>query len=363
MPGDTITATAPAAGGESTKFTRLQLMRYSLSRTGAVQLDEQTCFEAQINPAEFSHSFGIQYSKTKAQGSPGEEPKFSGMDEERVSFSIVLDGTGVVPPVNKQPPDVKSQLAQLTKVVYEYLDIKSEPPYVRVLWGTLIFFGRLESLRSQYTLFKPSGDPLRAKVEMSFVGAMSKEERSRVTSRISTSTRNVTVIEGRFARRAVRGRLRRLIWLHEGGALQRPDRLPQHPARHGAEVPTARATGLNSMADSPLLGSIGVVTLSVLVGGQRLAQSDDLIAVTVQRAANSVPSARLVFNDGDMPERTFPISDADDFKPGAQLTIKAGATGSRRRRCSRASSCATACASWAATRPGWWWTAATPLSR
>jgi Rhs element Vgr protein len=78
------------------------------------------------------------------------------------------------------------------------------------------------------------------------------------------------------------------------------------------------------MADSPLLGSIGVVTLSVLVGGQRLAQSDDLIAVTVQRAANSVPSARLLFNDGDMPERTFPISDADDFKPGAQLTIKAG---------------------------------------
>jgi nucleoid-associated protein YgaU len=194
MPGDT--STAPAAESERPAFTRLQLMRYSLSRTGAVQLDENICFEAQINPAEFSHSVGIQYSKTKAQGSRGEEPKFSGMDEERVSFSIVLDGTGVVPPVNKQPLDVKSQLAQLTKVVYEYLDIKSEPPYVRVLWGTLIFFGRLESLRSQYTLFKPSGDPLRAKVEMSFVGAMSKEERSRVTSRISTSTRNVTVIEG-----------------------------------------------------------------------------------------------------------------------------------------------------------------------
>nr|WP_255719367.1 peptidoglycan-binding protein [Pelomonas sp. P8] len=171
-------------------------MRYSLSRTGAVQLDENTTFEAQINPAEFSHSFGVQYGKTKAQGSPGEEPKFSSMDDERVSFSIVLDGTGVAPPVGGQPPDVKSQLAQLTKVVYEYMDIKSEPPYVRVLWGTLIFFGRLESLKSQYTLFKPSGDPLRAKVDMSFVGAMSKEEKSRVTSRISTSTRNVTMIEG-----------------------------------------------------------------------------------------------------------------------------------------------------------------------
>ncbi|MCE4554325.1 type VI secretion system tip protein VgrG [Pelomonas cellulosilytica] len=78
------------------------------------------------------------------------------------------------------------------------------------------------------------------------------------------------------------------------------------------------------MADSPLLDSIGVVTLSVMVDGQRLAHSDDLVSVTVQRAANTVPSARLVFNDGDMPERKFPISDTDDLKPGALLTVKAG---------------------------------------
>jgi Rhs element Vgr protein len=75
---------------------------------------------------------------------------------------------------------------------------------------------------------------------------------------------------------------------------------------------------------SPLQDSIGVVTLSVEVGGQRLPASADLISVTVQRAANAVPSARLVFNDGDMPGEAFPLSDAADFKPGAALTVKAG---------------------------------------
>ncbi|PTT91299.1 Rhs element Vgr protein, partial [Pelomonas sp. HMWF004] len=75
---------------------------------------------------------------------------------------------------------------------------------------------------------------------------------------------------------------------------------------------------------SPLQDSLGVVTLSVLVAGQRVAASADLVSVTVHRAANSVPGARLVFSDGDMPERKFPISDADDFKPGAVLTVKAG---------------------------------------
>lgn len=179
------------------QLTRLLLTRYHLSRSGTVELEKDVTFQAQINPADFSHSFGIRYDKTKSQGSPGVEPKFSAIDDERVNFSIVLDGTGVVPPVPGQPPDVKGQLAQLNKVVYEYIDLRTEPPYVRVLWGTLIFFGRLDSLKTQYTLFKPGGDPLRAKVDLSFVGAMSKEEERRVTSRASTSdlTRTVTTQE------------------------------------------------------------------------------------------------------------------------------------------------------------------------
>ena len=192
-------SSASSASSSSTsaspQLTRLLLTRYNLSKTGTVELDKDVTFQAQINPSEFSHSFGIRYDKTKSQGSPGVEPKFSAIDDERVNFSIVLDSTGVVPAVPGQPTDVKGQLAQLNKVVYEYIDLRTEPPYVRVLWGTLIFFGRLESLKTQYTLFKPGGDPLRAKVDMSFVGAMSKEEERRVTSRASTSdlTRTVTM--------------------------------------------------------------------------------------------------------------------------------------------------------------------------
>lgn len=75
---------------------------------------------------------------------------------------------------------------------------------------------------------------------------------------------------------------------------------------------------------SPLQDSTGVITLSVEVNGQRLPASDALRAATVQRAANKVPSARLVFTDGDMPNASFPLSDAADFRPGARLTIRAG---------------------------------------
>jgi len=110
----------------------------------------------------------------------------------------VLDGTGVVPPVDGQPPDVKGQLQQLHKVVYEYVDTTAEPPRVRLLWGTLIFFGRLQSLSAQYTLFRPNGDPLRAKVDLSFVGAMSKEEEKLMSYRASPTSQSqvVTTSEG-----------------------------------------------------------------------------------------------------------------------------------------------------------------------
>jgi nucleoid-associated protein YgaU len=182
----------------SSELTRLQLTRYTVQSTGAIELHEENSFQAQINPAEFSHSFGILYGSTKAQGSASQERKFSAVDDERVSFSIVLDGTGVVPLVPNQPTDVKGQLAQLNKVVYEYVENKREPPYVRVLWGTLIFFGRLESLKAQYTLFKPGGDPLRVKVDLSFCGATSKDEKKRVSARVPSQgvTRSVTVDSG-----------------------------------------------------------------------------------------------------------------------------------------------------------------------
>jgi hypothetical protein len=180
------------------KMTRLLMTRYSVSKQGTIQLETTPKFEVQINPADFKHSYGITYDLKAAQGAFGIDPKFSAVEAEKVTFSFVLDGTGVVPPVDGQPVDVKGQLQQLHKVVYEYVDTTAEPPRVRLLWGTLIFFGRLQTLSAQYTLFRPNGDPLRAKVDLSFVGAMSKEEEKLISYRASPTSQSqvVTAAEG-----------------------------------------------------------------------------------------------------------------------------------------------------------------------
>ena len=189
-----------ATGGK----TKLLMTQFTVRPDGTTQLQPGVRFEAMINPAEFKYTSGISYDKQKTLGEASANPKFSAVDDEKVSFTLVLDGTGVVPSgsgggasARSTPVGVKTHLAQLNKVVYQYVGTRHEPPHVRLLWGSLIFFGRLESMSTQFTLFMPSGEPLRAKVDLGFVGAMSKRESELVSNRSSPDlSHRVLVREG-----------------------------------------------------------------------------------------------------------------------------------------------------------------------
>jgi nucleoid-associated protein YgaU len=178
--------------------TLLRMTRFTVLSDGTIAIDTPFEFTVMINPAEFKHSFGIAYDKKKTQGQAAANPRFAAFDADRVDFSIVLDGTGVVPTAGSTPPpDVTTQVRNLNKIVYRYIGTRHEPGHVRLLWGTLIFFGRLESMATQYTLFKPTGAPLRAKVSLAFVGSMSKHESRLVANRSSPDlSHRVIVREG-----------------------------------------------------------------------------------------------------------------------------------------------------------------------
>lgn len=77
-------------------------------------------------------------------------------------------------------------------------------------------------------------------------------------------------------------------------------------------------------AASPLDNADGPVRIVLSSGGAVLPDATAAISITVRRAVNKVPSATLVFDDGDMPSQSFPLSDSAHLKPGAEITIKAG---------------------------------------
>jgi len=78
------------------------------------------------------------------------------------------------------------------------------------------------------------------------------------------------------------------------------------------------------MPASPASSAEGVVRISVSSDGTVIPDALQIISVTVHRAVNAIPQARLELSDGDIATGTFPASEGTQFKPGAVIAIKAG---------------------------------------
>jgi len=184
--------------GTAGQKTRMTITRCEVAPGGSVTL-EDVSFTVMLNPSEFTHEYTISYNTKKTLGQVGSDTKFSAINPDKINFSILLDGTGAVPAADAgaQVVPVSTQLESLSNVVYSYVGDQHEPSHVRLLWGTLIFFGRMESMQTQYTLFKPSGEALRAKVTLKFVGFMSKKQMELESNRSSPDLSHIVeVVDG-----------------------------------------------------------------------------------------------------------------------------------------------------------------------
>ena len=120
-----------------------------------------------LNPESFTHTFEVAYDKTETQGQSGSTAKFKAMGDEQVSFDLMFDGTGAV--VGKVI-DVDTEVQKLRRVALDYQGKLHSPYYLQLSWGTLLFNCHLVKFDVSYTLFRPDGSPLRAKVSLTFVG-------------------------------------------------------------------------------------------------------------------------------------------------------------------------------------------------
>jgi LysM repeat protein len=175
------------------------------AQTGKISLETgaDKKFKVMINPKGYEHNYSISYSKAAAMGSTGSDQKFNSTNPDKITFDIWIDGSGVVRDYSTlinlgsliPKSTVKTQLKQLNKVVYNYDGVDHEPNVVRLLWGSMLFYGRLESMSVSYKLFKPNGEPLRAMVKLAFSGFVSKEEESLKAKRSSPDLTHVVEVK------------------------------------------------------------------------------------------------------------------------------------------------------------------------
>lgn len=78
------------------------------------------------------------------------------------------------------------------------------------------------------------------------------------------------------------------------------------------------------MAESPGINGSKLVTFTVYVNNSKLNSEYRVESIFVQKEFNRIPYAKISIIDGDMPNKDFPISNKNDFKPGTEIKIDAG---------------------------------------
>lgn len=74
----------------------------------------------------------------------------------------------------------------------------------------------------------------------------------------------------------------------------------------------------------PTPASPDVCTATVLIDGQAIGSEFHILAITVSRELNRIPSASIVMMDGEASKATFAASNTEHFIPGKQIEIQLG---------------------------------------
>lgn len=145
----------------------LELMKI----TGYTDEDFQNKFSGSpysfmINPDTIKIQKSIEYNEQQAPATSSASQKYKSTPSDKLTFEIVIDCTGVV---DSKRTDMAKEITALETIIYTYNGKIHRPNFVKVQWGQNITFnGVLESIDISYTLFKPDGSPLRAKISLSF---------------------------------------------------------------------------------------------------------------------------------------------------------------------------------------------------
>ncbi|WP_448661452.1 hypothetical protein ACG3SL_12400 [Sphingomonas sp. CJ20] len=158
------------------------LKRMTITAFSDPQFNSQTGapFTVWMNPDSYTHDFTIKYSDRQAPGSNGPSPEYNRVGQETVTFDLMFDTTGVVPPPIAGMPIPEDGVAGLidafVKLTATVNGAIHRPNYLKLSWAQLQFQCVLCKLKIAYTLFKPNGTPIRAKVSTSFQSFTSEKQ-------------------------------------------------------------------------------------------------------------------------------------------------------------------------------------------
>lgn len=133
-------------------------------------------FEVMLNPEKYSRTYAINYNLAQGIGSASADHRYNNTKPETISLDLIFDSTGAIPSAKNK--SVKDQLKEFHTLVVEYNGEIHRNNFLKLNWGIMDFQCVLSQYTVNYTMFKPSGEPLRAKVKATFKQYISTIESS-----------------------------------------------------------------------------------------------------------------------------------------------------------------------------------------
>ena len=121
-------------------------------------------FSVMFNPTSFSQKYEVEYEDRQGAGDSSSPQVFGKIKPQEYSFEFLFDGTGTA----ADKVDVQQTVERFLAVAGKLNGEIHRPMYLKLAWGALISKCVLKSAETTYTLFKPDGYPLRAKVKATF---------------------------------------------------------------------------------------------------------------------------------------------------------------------------------------------------
>ncbi len=153
---------------------KLTKMRIEAFRDPQVTDKPVKTFEVMFNPSTYSQKYDVEYEPRQGQGDTGSPQIFKGIKPQEYSFEFLFDGTGTA----ADKVDVHQTVDDFLVVTAKHDGEIHRPFYLKLFWGKLKASCILMSAEVTYTLFRPDGLPLRAKVNATF--AEQKDDQKRV---------------------------------------------------------------------------------------------------------------------------------------------------------------------------------------
>ena len=146
-----------------------------LQRATLVAIDQLTddvlgTLECQFNPQELTVSKGVSWHAERSLDTNAPELYCGGGQPARFSLNLVFDTARETDPSEQDVRKYTNVLLSLTLLGKDTNWGRVPPPLVLFVWGDLqLFTAVVQQVSVSYTLFLPSGKPVRARAQVGFI--------------------------------------------------------------------------------------------------------------------------------------------------------------------------------------------------